>query len=110
MTQLYATIGVLVTLAQMLTAPAAFRPTLAPGDTRPGRAPFERLFAVARQQAPRPTPRTLEAEQDLPGRTTVVCGTVVIPADPSVDPRMVRPVPADTAFTMRAVKPPVCRD
>ena len=44
---------------------------------------------------------------DLP---RVVCGMTVIPADPSVDPAMVKAPPGDRVFIIRSVNPPLCRD
>jgi hypothetical protein len=39
----------------------------------------------------------------------VVCGTTIFPADPRIDQGFVKPAPPGT-FTLRAVRPPVCRD
>ena len=68
--------------------------------------PFERLFAPPKRQASLPaSPQQREPEP----RPKVVCGMVLIPADPSIDPRIRFEAPKrDTRFTIRAVQPPVC--
>ena len=55
--------------------------------------------------------RTLreEARSRLQGSTPkIVCGMTVIPADPAVDPKSVKPAPRDKKYTMRSVTPPMC--
>lgn len=65
----------------------------------PRKNPFSKLFA------PDPKPQPREA-----GKPTVVCGMTLIPADPSIDPKIVvAPQRGNTRFTIRAVPPPVCR-
>lgn len=40
----------------------------------------------------------------------VICGTKIIPADPSVDPHIrVEPPDDDVEHTMRTITPPICR-
>lgn len=38
----------------------------------------------------------------------VVCGMVIVPADPSLDPAIRRQSPTDTHFHIRAVQPDIC--
>ena len=104
MAQLSVTIGVLVTLAQTLAVP----PTTArqTGPSSPDRArmvPFQRLF----------TPTTTVTSPQVAGVQTgsrVVCGMLVVPADSTVDPGMLRPVPTDVTFAVRSIVPPICKD
>jgi hypothetical protein len=40
----------------------------------------------------------------------IVCGTTIIPADPKVDPKAIKPAPdSATYFRMRPVTPKICR-
>jgi hypothetical protein len=40
----------------------------------------------------------------------IVCGTMVIPADPKIDPQIVKPVPdSGVTLTLRQVTPSTCR-
>ena len=111
MPQLSATMGLLAALAQTLSVPAARpRPVPAPDAALFRPAPFESLLTPARRQRPKPRVLTFDGAPAGLATPTVVCGTVVVPVDPTVDRRMVRPAPSDAAYTMRAIKPPVCRD
>ena len=98
-----ATIGVLVTLAQTLAVPATPRQTGPSTLDRARTAPFERRFKPIAPVTP---------PQRTVGRTgpRVVCGTVVIPVDPAVDPRILKPVPAGVTFAVRTVAPTICMD
>ena len=97
--QLSIALGVLATVAQALTAPAPTPPV------------FNTWFVpnapLMRQPSPTPAPESAVPRNTRP---VVVCGTVVVPVDASVDPGMVRSVPTDSAFTMRTIKPSLCRD
>lgn len=75
----------------------------------PKRDPYRNLFRPpARLQNVRPTPPRPALAQPL--KPKVVCGMVVIPADPNVDPKIFARVPATRqTFTMRTVRPPVCK-
>ena len=62
-------------------------------------------------------PATLQGPQSPPAQVAevrllprVVCGMVVVPIDPAVDPHMVKAAPSDVTFHMRVVTPPVCVD
>jgi hypothetical protein len=67
---------------------------------------FARLFAPSAQQ-PNDTPsREPPLRQWKP---KVVCGMLLIPGDPSVDPGIrVERRDSDTKFTIRAIEPPIC--
>ena len=58
---------------------------------------MRRLVAFAADPAPAPKP-------------SVVCGMTVIPADPTIDPK-IRVAPSNTGvtFTMRVVPPTICK-
>jgi hypothetical protein len=67
--------------------------------------PFKGLFAPQRTQ----DGSRRSAHAPASPKPKVVCGMVIIPADPLLDPRMgVEPPNRDTRFTIRAVQPPVC--
>ena len=104
MAQLSVTIGVLVTLAQSLAVPATTPRQTVPSTPDSARAaPFERLFTPT---TPVPSPPVAVART----RPRVVCGTVVVPVGPAVDPRILKPVPTGVTFAMRTIAPPVCAD
>ncbi len=109
MSQLSATIGVLATLAQTLTVPtvAARRPFRA--RPAPPARPRSRNW-LRRQPIDRAPSRSGPQVADVQLLPRVVCGMVVVPVDPAVDPHMVKPAPSDVTFNMRVVKPPVCLD
>ena len=78
--------------------------------TTPGDKAFRGLFT-----RPAPT-QSLErhawqAVQDQKPSAKIVCGMVVIQADPDVDPRFVVRTPADsTDLKIRRIPPPACAD
>lgn len=111
MTQLSGTIILLATLAQTLIVPTARpHPVPAPNAALGGPARVESSLTPTRRQAPRARGLTFDGAPAGLVTPTVVCGTVVVPVDPAVDRRMVKPVPSDAAYTMRTIKPPVCRE
>ena len=103
MAQLSVTIGVLVTLAQTLTVPATPVQTVPSTPDYARTATFQRLFTPT-------TPVTSPQGAGVRTGPRVVCGTVVVPVDPAVDPRILRPVPTDVTFAMRSIVPPLCVD
>jgi len=107
--QLSATIGVLATLVQTLSVPAVAPPSAFPVTPNPARtAPSAKLFAPpATLQGPQSPPAPVAEVRLLP---RVVCGMVVVPIDPAVDPNIVKAAPSDVTFHMRVVKPKVCVD
>jgi hypothetical protein len=44
-----------------------------------------------------------------PRISTIICGTRVLRADPSIDPKFAKAAPHGT-FTLRTLRPPVCHD
>lgn len=82
--------------------------------------PFGRLFVPAEELKPeaftfgqQPGPQSpsqakpANAVERLP---RVVCGMVVVPSDPKVDPAIVIPIPENTdRFSMKRITPPVCQ-
>jgi hypothetical protein len=77
----------------------------------PGDKAFNRLFTVpAPPQNPHRDPVVTEVSEQKPA-PKIVCGMVVIQADPTVDPRFVIHAPADTSgFKIRRIQPKVCAD
>lgn len=69
--------------------------------------PYSGLF----QPAPlvKPTERT-QATPPSTAKPQVVCGMIVIPADPSIDPKFTKTPPdRSTKFTLRVIEPPICK-
>lgn len=46
---------------------------------------------------------------DTQPRTSILCGTRIFHPDASIDPKIAR-TPPSGAFTLRTLRPPVCRD
>ena len=68
--------------------------------------PFDLLFEPTGPHHPLPSSLEQPESRQQPKRA---CGMVVIPADPSVDPRIqVEPPTRDTQFTIRAIQPSLC--
>jgi hypothetical protein len=81
------------------SAPAAPSPTL------PGGKAFGQLFEQAQEHAAR---RALANQKH--GRK-IVCGMVVIEADPSIDPKILMPPPVDSGTAkIRRIVPPTCTE
>ena len=49
----------------------------------------------------------LLARTDMP-QPRVVCGMLLLPADPSIDPRIRVQPPTDADYKIKVVRPPVC--
>ena len=82
-------------LAQTIPEPSS--------PTVPGDKAFGKLFEQAQESAAR---QALASQK--PGRK-IVCGMVVIQADPSIDPKILVPPPADPGTSkIRRIVPPVC--
>ena len=65
--------------------------------------PYKKLFAPMRTITPPTTANVSEA------KSKVVCGMRVIPADPSIDPKIVLPPASDGIdYTLRAIDPAIC--
>jgi hypothetical protein len=72
--------------------------------------PYRGLF----QPAPlvKPTEPTVVTPPVTPAKPEVVCGTTVITADPSIDPKFRFMIPGPdrpTKFTIRAIDPAICK-
>lgn len=85
-------------------------------DDRPAPArPFTRLFQVpplSPAGAPRPAPRAFPSTPPPPATRgpSVLCGMVVIPADPGIDPKILASPPGGSArYSVRIVPPPACQ-
>jgi len=84
----------------------------APTAPAPNWKPFINPFG----QKPSPKPPSIDwnrqpsADQNPKAKPTVVCGMVLMPTDPTIDPRMRVTVPdTGVAFSMRKVQPTVCK-
>lgn len=75
----------------------------------PKKDPYRNLFA------PRPPEQKIVPEARAEARPpqskpTVVCGTVIVPADPTIDPKIHAKRPDDRVrYTLRSVAPPICK-
>jgi hypothetical protein len=84
-------------------------------ETAVGARPFQKLFTQsndALNQAERAR-RLLEAQTQIADRNApkTVCGMIVIPADPQIDPKMVhRPLVPSTTFHIKRVPPTTCAE
>jgi hypothetical protein len=72
------------------------------GVQRPAQSdPFRKLFAPRMGFQP-----SIETPAATP---KVVCGTTMVPADPSIDPKMLFPRKADGVdYKIRVLTPPIC--
>lgn len=72
-----------------------------------GRQKFRQLFQPAKPPASVPAGREQPGQRSKP---RVTCGMVLIPADPSIDPKIGirRRGQTNTESTIRAVQPPMC--
>jgi len=68
------------------------------------------------QKKPAPKPPKVDwnwrppVQQPQTRRPSVVCGMIVIPADPAIDPKIaVKPQDTRTTFTLTVVEPTVCK-
>jgi hypothetical protein len=65
--------------------------------------------AVGTAQVIPPAPPAARLANPQPPTSNIICGTRVFRPDPGTDPNFARPAPAGV-FTLRTVRPPVCRD
>lgn len=91
-------------------APAALSPDTVLFQASDPAAPFRSLFQ------PPPAPSQRPAQKPGAGLgasrhdSRIICGTVVIVPDASIDPGIVIPVPDDgVRYTIRTIEPPMCR-
>jgi hypothetical protein len=75
----------------------------------PKRDPYRGLFAP-RMQQPERRPAPQAVPRAAPQKPKVVCGMVIVPADPTVDPRIRAQLP-DTGvdYRIRTVRPSICK-
>lgn len=94
--------GVRQSPATPLFKPSAPLFPAGPAPSAPPLKPSRPLFPVD----PKAPPKALR-QGGPPAR--IVCGLLLVPGDPSIDPEIIRPVPSDgTRFTLKAIKPPLC--
>jgi hypothetical protein len=93
-------VAVFVICAVGVSAQAQFTPT-------PEKDPYRNLFADRlRAQPPAPIQQRRAPAPEPP---VVVCGMRIIPADPTVDPKIRVMPPADVAHSLRTVTPSICQ-
>lgn len=72
------------------------------------------LFGQKKPAPPRPPTvdwnRQPSQDRKAPARPSVICGMTVVPADPTIDPK-IRVTPRDTGvkYTLKVVEPTVCK-
>ena len=97
---------------------AGIQPLLANGSLlqqgSPQRAPTPRVDPYKSLFQPPPLEQTAPAQRRTDPTMTsaprIVCGTLVIPADPNIDPKIfIERRPDDTHYTIRAIPAPVCK-
>jgi hypothetical protein len=94
------------THAFTLTQPA----TQPPAATVPGDKAFDKLFEQQQQRQQQQRAAREALAKETPARR-VVCGMVVIQADPNVDPKFVHRAPEDTSgLKIRVIPPASCAD
>jgi hypothetical protein len=75
----------------------------------PKKDPYRHLFGE-RDPAQKTTPRATVIRPATPQKPFVVCGTLVVPADPNVDSKMrVGPPDDRVEHKLRIVPPPMCK-
>jgi hypothetical protein len=96
-----------VALLVLTSSAAAAQVRFAP---RPEKDPYRNLFGgpVRAQKPTAPKPAT-PSPSPSPQKPFVVCGTLVVPANPGVDPKIRVAPPAGVEHTMRILIPPMCQ-
>jgi len=108
------------TIVSPATAQIKLEPRVTQSPTTPLFKPSAPLFPVG--QAPsapllKPSSPLFPVDSNAPLKNLrqagpsarIVCGMVLVPADPAIDPEIIHPVPPNgTAFTLKTIKPPVC--
>jgi hypothetical protein len=96
------------------SAPAPLSPPSGAAEPVPRSGPFQKLFVQPNeprkqeQQARAALQQLKQAQKSAP---TVVCGMVVIQADPQVDPKMViRPRESTTTLHIKKIPPAACAE
>jgi hypothetical protein len=81
---------------------------------QPAKDPYRNLFATPQTDRDTPRDESTRAATNAPPqrkKTILMCGTLVVPSDPSVDPKIrVGPREDGVAQTMRVLPPPACAD
>jgi hypothetical protein len=92
------------------TATATAQPGFTP---RSEKDPYRNLFGERlRAEKPTPSPKLATPSPpppQSPQAPTIVCGMRIVPADPSVDPKIRVIPPAGVEHSMRIVIPPMCK-
>ena len=80
----------------------------ATSPTVPDKKPFGNLFEQAQERAARQAHQALLNQKP---ETKIVCGMVVIQADPGIDPKILVPPPVDAGTSkIRRIVPPACTE
>jgi hypothetical protein len=81
-------------------------PQPSPSLAAPSKNPFSGIFVVPE------VPRTLAQPLRSTEKPRVVCGMVVVPTNPNLDPKMIVDLPPkpDVEYKIRVLTPKVCRE
>jgi len=78
-------------------------------EHNPKKDPYRNLFGE-RDPVQKAKPRATVISRATPQKPFVVCGTLIVPADPKVDSKMrVGPPDDHVEHTLRIVRPPICK-
>ena len=78
-------------------------------EHNPKKDPYRNLFGE-RDPAQKTKPRATVIRRATPQKPFVVCGTLIVPADPKVDSKMrVAPPDDHVEHKLRIVTPPICK-
>jgi len=70
--------------------------------------PYKQLFDP--QASAKEALRQAPAQGKVPPRPKLVCGMVIVPADPNVDPKMAKtPQQSGVEYKIRVIEPPICK-
>jgi hypothetical protein len=96
--------SVVVALLLVTTATVSAQTTF---QRHPQKDPYRKLFV---DPAPKTVPYVTDLRQETRQKPFVVCGILIVPTDPSIDPKIrVGPPDRGVEHKLRTVMPPICR-
>ena len=99
--------------AVLIVLLSSIRPAIADGESfqsgsQP--APTRRADPYKKLFQPPPLEQMARAQRPTSSAPRIVCGMIVIPTDPNIDPKIfIERKPDDTRYTIRSIEPPVCK-
>jgi hypothetical protein len=93
----------------LLLGPASTASAQLPFDHHPKKDPYRGLFGNRAPTQNNSVPVPI-AGREAPQKPVVVCGTMILPADPRIDPKMRIAPPSDGAdHKLHTITPPICK-